>query len=229
MEELRYLDDFTRQLRRPVCPGTIPVSRGGARRPPGRRPGSAQASRTSTAWGLSGTGGILYRELPQQLDDRPLPLRVVVPRRRGDLRRVPAPRHDRVVRPLQPDVTPPGSIDPGRARAAIATGDEGRRLVERADRERPVGRSCPADHAAHAQAAGRGRAGICLALFWPALFAPCTPITLMVPVGALPWTPSSSLRPGLGRGPAAAIDGGARAPASGVLMARRWTFRPSSG
>jgi hypothetical protein len=35
-----------------------------------------------------------------------------------------------------------------------------------------------------ARAAGRGRAGLCLALFWPSLFAPCTPITLLVPVGA---------------------------------------------
>jgi hypothetical protein len=35
-----------------------------------------------------------------------------------------------------------------------------------------------------ARLSGRGRAGICLALFWPLLFAPCTPITVMVPVGA---------------------------------------------
>jgi hypothetical protein len=80
-----------------------------------------------------------------------------------------------------------------------------------------------------ARYAGRGRAGVCLAMFWPSLFAPCTPITLMVPVGA-PASSSFAFTYGLAWGEVllpplmAAI-----VPLwVGVLLARRWSSRSSS-
>lgn len=77
-----------------------------------------------------------------------------------------------------------------------------------------------------ARAAGRGRAGICLALFWPALFAPCTPITLRVPVGA-PALETFEFTYGLAWGevllpPLMAVLVSLRI---GMLMARRWSDR----
>jgi hypothetical protein len=79
-----------------------------------------------------------------------------------------------------------------------------------------------------ARLSGRGRVGICLALFWPLLFAPCTPITLMAPVGA-PAPNTFEFTYGLAWGeillpPLMAVIVPLRI---GVLMAQRWPFRLS--